>query len=76
MFNFILSRVNKKWLSHIGKFHRYSEKIMSTEYLQKQTRKILSKEDIDEIDFRDSVNLIFSDEIPDSTIFVSYCVNI
>ena len=41
---------------------------MSTEYLQKQTRKILSKEDIDEIDFRNSVNLIFSDEIPDSTI--------
>ena len=41
---------------------------MSAEYLQKQTRKILSKEDIDEIDFRNSVNLIFSDEIPDSTI--------
>jgi anthranilate phosphoribosyltransferase len=41
---------------------------MSIEYLQKQTRKILSKEDIDEIDFRNSVNLIFSDEIPDSTI--------
>jgi len=41
---------------------------MSAEYLQKQTRKILSKEDIDEIDFRNSVNLILSDEIPDSTI--------
>jgi anthranilate phosphoribosyltransferase len=41
---------------------------MSIEYLQKQTRKILSKEDIDEIDFRNSVNLIFSDEIPDSSI--------
>ena len=41
---------------------------MSTEYLQKQTRKILSKEDIDVIDFRNSVNLIFLDEIPDSTI--------
>jgi anthranilate phosphoribosyltransferase len=41
---------------------------MSTEYLQKQTRKILSKEDIDEIDFRNAINLIFLDEIPDSTI--------
>ena len=41
---------------------------MSTEYLKKQTRKILSKEDIDEIDFRNAINLIFLDEIPDSTI--------
>ena len=41
---------------------------MSTEYLQKQTRKILSKEDIDEIDFRNAINLIFLDEIPNSTI--------
>ena len=41
---------------------------MSTEYLQKQTRKILSKEDIDEIDFRNAIKLIFLDEIPDSTI--------
>ena len=41
---------------------------MSTEYLQKQTRKILSKEDVDADDFTNAVNLIFMDEIPDSTI--------
>lgn len=41
---------------------------MSTEYLQKLTRKILSKEDIDADDFTNAVNLIFLDEIPDSTI--------
>jgi anthranilate phosphoribosyltransferase len=41
---------------------------MSTEYLQKQTRKILSKEEVDADDFTNAVNLIFMDEIPDSTI--------
>ena len=41
---------------------------MSTEYLQKQTRKILLKEDIDADAFTNAVNLIFLDEIPDSTI--------
>lgn len=41
---------------------------MSTEYLQKQTRKILSEDGIDADDFRKAVNLIFIDEIPDSTI--------
>jgi len=41
---------------------------MSTEYLQKQTRRILSKEDIDADDFTNAVNLIFMDEIPDPTI--------
>ena len=41
---------------------------MSTEYLQKQTRKIISKEDIDATDFTNAVNLIFMDEIPDPTI--------
>lgn len=41
---------------------------MSTEYLQKQTRKILSKEDVDADDFTNAVNLIFMDEIPDSII--------
>jgi anthranilate phosphoribosyltransferase len=41
---------------------------MSTEYLQKQTRKILSQDGIDADDFRKAVNLIFIDEIPDSTI--------
>jgi anthranilate phosphoribosyltransferase len=41
---------------------------MSTEYLQKQTRKIISKKDIDVDEFTNAVNLIFMDEIPDSTI--------
>ena len=41
---------------------------MSIEHLQKQTRKILSKEDIDADDFTNAVNLIFVDEIPDPTI--------
>lgn len=41
---------------------------MSTKYLQKQTRKILSKEDIDADDFKNAINLIFLDEIPDPTI--------
>ncbi|HJU78875.1 MAG TPA: anthranilate phosphoribosyltransferase [Nitrososphaeraceae archaeon] len=41
---------------------------MSTEYLQKQTRKFLSKEAIDEDDFAKAINLIFLEEIPDSTI--------
>jgi anthranilate phosphoribosyltransferase len=41
---------------------------MSTEYLQKQTRKILSNKDIDADDFANAVNLIFMDEIPDPTI--------
>lgn len=41
---------------------------MSREYLQKQTKKILSKEDIDADDFVEAINLIFLDEIPDSTI--------
>lgn len=41
---------------------------MSTEYLQKQTRKIISRENIDEDDFTNAINLIFMDEIPDSTI--------
>lgn len=41
---------------------------MSTEYLQQQTRKILSKENIDESDFRKAINFIFLDEIPNSTI--------
>ena len=41
---------------------------MSTEYLQLQTRKILAKENIDESEFRNSINLIFLDEISDSTI--------
>jgi len=41
---------------------------MSKEYLQKQTRKILSGDDIDAEDFMKAVNLIFLDEIPDSTI--------
>jgi anthranilate phosphoribosyltransferase len=41
---------------------------MSTEYLQKQTRKILSKEDINADDFTNAVKLIFMDEIPDPTI--------
>ncbi len=41
---------------------------MSTEYLQKQTRRILSNKDIDSDDFANAVNLIFMDEIPDPTI--------
>ncbi len=41
---------------------------MSKEYLQKQTRKILSEDSIDANDFMKAVNLIFLDEIPDSTI--------
>jgi anthranilate phosphoribosyltransferase len=41
---------------------------MSNEFLQKQTRKILSEDDIDEDDFMKAINLIFLDEIPDSTI--------
>ncbi len=41
---------------------------MSTEYLQKQTRKILSEDGIDADDFTKAVNLIFIDKIPDSTI--------
>ena len=41
---------------------------MSTEYLQKQTRKILWKEDVGADDFTNAVNLIFMDEIPESTI--------
>jgi anthranilate phosphoribosyltransferase len=41
---------------------------MSREYLQNQTRKILSKKDIDSDDFVKAINLIFLDEIPDSTI--------
>ena len=38
---------------------------MSKEYLQKQTRKILSDDSIDADDFMKAVNLIFLDEIPD-----------
>jgi anthranilate phosphoribosyltransferase len=41
---------------------------MSTEYLQQQTRKILSNEHIDDNEFRNAINLIFYDEIPDCTI--------
>ena len=41
---------------------------MSTEYLQKQTRKILSEDGIDADDFTKAIDLIFIDEIPDSTI--------
>lgn len=41
---------------------------MSIENLQKQTRKLLSKEKIDEEDFNEAVNLVFVEEIPDSTI--------
>jgi anthranilate phosphoribosyltransferase len=41
---------------------------MSTEYLQQQTRKVLSNEHINENEFRNAINLIFVDEIPDPTI--------
>jgi anthranilate phosphoribosyltransferase len=41
---------------------------MSTEYLQQQTRKILSKEQIGKSEFRNAINLVFLDEIPDCTI--------
>jgi anthranilate phosphoribosyltransferase len=41
---------------------------MSTDYLQQQTRKILSKEQIGKSEFRNAINLVFLDEIPDCTI--------
>jgi anthranilate phosphoribosyltransferase len=41
---------------------------MTTEYLQEQTRRIISKEQIHVTEFRNAINLIFLDEIPDSTI--------
>jgi anthranilate phosphoribosyltransferase len=41
---------------------------MSTEYLQQQTRKILLNDDIDEFDFRNAINHLFLEDIPDSTI--------
>jgi len=41
---------------------------MSIEYLQLQTRKILSKLNIDENEFANAINLLFSDEIPECTI--------
>ena len=41
---------------------------MSTEYLQTQTRKLLSKDGIDAGDFVKAIDLIFLEEIPDSTI--------
>ena len=42
--------------------------MMSTEYLQLQTRKILAKGNIDASEFRNAINLILLDEIPDCTI--------
>jgi anthranilate phosphoribosyltransferase len=41
---------------------------MSTEYLQQQTRKILSHEDIDEFEFRNAINHLLLKDIPDSAI--------
>jgi anthranilate phosphoribosyltransferase len=41
---------------------------MSIEYLQLQTRKILSKVNIDKDEFANAINLLFSDEIPECTI--------
>ncbi|MDW0235683.1 MAG: hypothetical protein QOA08_04835, partial [Nitrososphaeraceae archaeon] len=41
---------------------------MSTEYLQQQTRKILLNDDIDEFDFRNAIDHLFLEDIPDSTI--------
>lgn len=41
---------------------------MSTEYLQMQTRKLLSKDSVNADDFIKAIDLIFLEEIPDSTI--------
>ena len=42
--------------------------MMSTEYLQRQTSKILLRENIGESDVKNALNLVFSDKIPDCTI--------
>ena len=41
---------------------------MSTEYLQQQTRKILLNDDIDEIEFRNAIDHLLLEDIPDCTI--------
>jgi anthranilate phosphoribosyltransferase len=41
---------------------------MSTEYLQQQTRRILLNDDIDEFEFRNAIDHLFLEDIPDSTI--------
>ena len=41
---------------------------MSTEYLQEQTRKILSNDDIDKFEFRNAINHLLLKDIPDSAI--------
>jgi anthranilate phosphoribosyltransferase len=41
---------------------------MSTKYLQQQTRKILSNEQLGKSEFKNTINLVFLDEIPDCTI--------
>ena len=41
---------------------------MSTEYLQKLTRKIISNEQLGKSEFKNAINLVFLDEIPDCTI--------
>ena len=38
---------------------------MSTEYLQQQTRRILLNDDIDEFEFRNAIDHLFLEDIPD-----------